>query len=137
MLNSDYYAILNELKKKGFRLSIDDFGTGYARYKTLIDLFDKSLVDEVKIDKVFVDNLDSTANQSFVRSIGYLANEFGIGIVAEGVETSDQLARLLALNPRIIIQGWLVGKAMPVDEVEIFDGEALARVFRNGSVTLP
>jgi EAL domain-containing protein (putative c-di-GMP-specific phosphodiesterase class I) len=111
LLNSDYYSTIKELKRLGFKLSLDDFGTGYARYKTLIDLFNQGFVNEIKIDKVFIDDIESSANQSFIKSISYLASEFDVSTFVEGVETIDQFSRIKSINPNIIIQGWLVSKA--------------------------
>ena len=129
MLNDEYSQTIRELKEMGFRLSLDDFGTGYARYKTLIDLFNLGMIDELKIDKVFIDHIDSAANLNFVRSINHLAGEFNVDVVVEGVEAIDQFLRVKSIDPDITIQGWIVGKAMPLKEVNQYDYEPIRQLF--------
>jgi EAL domain-containing protein (putative c-di-GMP-specific phosphodiesterase class I)/GGDEF domain-containing protein len=134
MLDAEYYNTIRELKGMGFKVSLDDFGTGYARYKTLVDLFNQRIVNEIKIDKVFIDDIELSANQSFIRSISYLAEEFGIDTVAEGVETIDQLSRIRSINPSVIVQGFLVARALSCEEIESFDEHAVSRKFREHGV---
>jgi EAL domain-containing protein (putative c-di-GMP-specific phosphodiesterase class I)/GGDEF domain-containing protein len=128
MLESTYYHTMGELKRLGLRLSLDDFGTGYARYKTLLDLFNRGLVDEVKIDKEFTDEVGSPANSSFVKSISYLAKEFGVGVVVEGVETLEQFAHIKSIGPEMIIQGWLISRAVPLEETAELDQRRIVRL---------
>lgn len=133
MLDSDYYNTIRELKKLGFRLSLDDFGTGYARYKTLLDLFNHGIVDEIKIDKVFTDDIGLPANQNFIKSICFLAREFNVSIIVEGVETLDQFACIKAIDPEIIIQGWLVSKALPLGELgQLYEQESGSWMLEGG-----
>lgn len=127
ILNADYYETIKELKNLGFKLSLDDFGTGFARYKTLVDLFNQGLIHELKIDKTFVDEIHLIANQSFIRSIVFLAKEFDITIVVEGVETLDQMNQLRLIDPELLIQGWLVSKALPLNEVQRLDIDKIKR----------
>jgi len=134
MLDAEYYNTIQELQGIGFKVSLDDFGTGYARYKTLVDLFNQRIVNEIKIDKVFIDDIELSANQSFIRSISSLAEEFGIATIAEGVETMDQLSRIRSINPSVIVQGWLVARALSREEVESFDEDAVSRKFRERGV---
>ncbi|MGE3465180.1 MAG: putative bifunctional diguanylate cyclase/phosphodiesterase [Pseudomonadales bacterium] len=89
---------LRRLRAAGVRLSIDDFGTGYSSLAYL----KRFPVDQVKIDKSFVDGLgeaDSTED-SLVAAIVAMAKALHISTVAEGVETSVQLDRLSALGCR-------------------------------------
>lgn len=130
MLNDEYSQTIRELKEMGFRLSLDDFGTGYARYKTLIDLFNTGMIDELKIDKVFIDHIHSAANLYFVRSINQMAGEFDVDVVVEGVETIDQFVLVKSIDPNITIQGWLVGKAIPLKDVKQSDYEPIVKLFR-------
>jgi EAL domain-containing protein (putative c-di-GMP-specific phosphodiesterase class I) len=127
---SDYYETIRKLKRLGFRLSLDDFGTGYARYKTLIDLFNQGIINELKIDQVFVDEIESAANQSFIQSIIYLTKEFDISIVVEGVETHRQLEIIRSINPELIVQGWLASKALPIGGVRQLNESNIQRNFQ-------
>ena len=86
---------LNLLSERGFKLSIDDFGTGYSSLAYL-----KSLpVDELKIDKSFVMNMEKDENDAkIVRSTVDLAHNLGLTVVAEGVENALIWDKLKALN---------------------------------------
>jgi diguanylate cyclase (GGDEF)-like protein len=82
---------LTTLRKAGFRLSIDDFGTGYSSLS-----FIKHLpVNSVKIDKSFVANIGhSDVDAGMARAIIDMAHHLGLSVVAEGVETEEQLEKL-------------------------------------------
>ncbi len=82
---------LNKLKAIGLHISIDDFGTGYSSLRYLQQL----PVDILKIDHSFVRNIDiEPANTAIVEAIIAMATRLGLDIVAEGVETRNQLAYL-------------------------------------------
>jgi diguanylate cyclase (GGDEF)-like protein len=102
-------ATLRALKDLGCRLVIDDFGTGYSSLAYLHRL----PVDEVKIDRSFVSSMDTDPEaQVLVRAIVSLANELGLDVVAEGVETVEQRDLLRAIGCDLL-QGYLFGP--PVD----------------------
>lgn len=107
-------AILGELRALGIRVAVDDFGTGHASLAYLKRL----PVDELKIDKSFILNLESDASdQSIVRSTIELAHELGLICVAEGVETAWALDWLGAHNCDMA-QGFLVSAAVPGDDFD-------------------
>jgi EAL domain-containing protein (putative c-di-GMP-specific phosphodiesterase class I) len=84
--------ILREFKKLGVRISSDDFGTGYSSLSYL----NKFPFDSLKIDRSFVGKMDSDAkSEEIVRAILRLAENLNLEVVAEGIETEDQLARLI------------------------------------------
>ena len=115
-------AVLQQLKALGVRLSIDDFGTGYSSLSYLQRL----PVDELKIDRTFVAADDETDESgTLVQTIVRLAEDFGLGTVAEGIETEAQRQRLQAVGCRLA-QGFLF--ARPVELAEL--GEALRRAQR-------
>ena len=87
--------VLSELRGLGVKLSIDDFGTGYSSLSRLRRI----PVDTLKIDRVFVMNMDSDPeNRELVRVIITLAHNFGLKVVAEGAETETHVKQLQKLN---------------------------------------
>jgi diguanylate cyclase (GGDEF)-like protein/PAS domain S-box-containing protein len=83
--------VLNSLKELGVQLALDDFGTGYSSLSHLKGF----PIDTLKIDRAFVGELDSNPNDaSIVRAVIGLGRSLNIRVVAEGVETAAQLARL-------------------------------------------
>ena len=86
---------LRKIKSLGVGLKIDDFGTGYSSLSYLREL----PFDSLKIDRSFTINLgDDNGNDHVVETILSLAHGFGMEVVAEGVETLDQLQRLVGMG---------------------------------------
>lgn len=107
-------ATLRELDAMGVRISIDDFGTGYSSLAYLQNL----PVRELKIDRSFVADLNrAPQNERIVRSIVDLGHNFGLVVVAEGVEDLATLDRLRALDCDQA-QGYLMGRPMPGTEMK-------------------
>lgn len=111
--NSPHYLdILTRFRIKGFSVSIDDFGTGYS---TLIELH-KTPCNELKIDKSFVQNLKrDTPEYIIARAVINLGHDFGMRIVAEGVETLESFEILKELGCDIA-QGYYIGYPMSVEK---------------------
>jgi EAL domain-containing protein (putative c-di-GMP-specific phosphodiesterase class I) len=108
-------AMLWRLRRVGVRLSVDDFGTGYSSLSYLKRL----PVDEVKLDKSFVLNMTSDANDAaIVRSTIELAHNLGLQLVAEGVEDQETLELLAALGCDLV-QGYHLARPMPADELSL------------------
>lgn len=97
------------LREIGVRFALDDFGTGYSSLAYLQDL----PVDELKIDRAFVARLDQ--DDGVIRSVLDLARNFGLKVVAEGVETEAQAEKLKALGCDYL-QGYLFGRPTPPAE---------------------
>lgn len=103
---------LEQLAALGAKLSIDDYGTGQASLAYIRNL----PVDELKIDRVFVAQVDShPKNAAIVRSTLLLCRELGLSVVAEGAETADELL-WLANNACPVVQGYGIARPMPADE---------------------
>lgn len=103
---------LNRLHARGFKLSIDDFGTGYSSLAYLKRL----PVEQLKIDKSFVMNMQSDANDAtIVRSTIDLAHNLGLSVVAEGVENEDICVLLRELRCDEA-QGYHLSRPMPVED---------------------
>jgi diguanylate cyclase (GGDEF)-like protein len=100
-----------ELRSMGIRQSIDDFGTGYSSLAYLREL----PVDELKIDQVFLCQLDETGRSaSLVRAMIGVAHTLGLEVVAEGVE-DEAAERFLVRHGCDFSQGFLYAPAMPLD----------------------
>lgn len=104
---------IKSLKRLGLKFSIDDFGTGFTSLSNLKNL----PVDELKIDRSFIDKIDTENNsQIIVKSIIDLANNFGIGSVAEGVEKESQLNFLQNCQCKEA-QGYHFAKPMRIEDL--------------------
>lgn len=105
-------SVINKLKKLGIRFSMDDFGTGYSSLAYLSRL----PLDEIKIDRSFVNSItQNDHSKNMVVTIINMAKIFNLKIVAEGVETTDQLNFLLN-NDTNIFQGYLYSKALTKEQ---------------------
>lgn len=101
---------LNKLHAANIRTALDDFGSGYSSFNYLKEL----PVDEIKIDKTFVDDMETEEfNRSFISAMTMLAHSIGKGVVVEGVETETQAETLKNMGADIF-QGYLFGKPMSV-----------------------
>ncbi len=104
---------IHKFKELGLRLSLDDFGTGYSSLSYL----KKIPFDTLKIDKSFIDDLESTKDQSFINMIVTIADELKLDVVAEGVENKEQLEYLKKMKCEQY-QGYYCSKPLPVKEFE-------------------
>lgn len=110
--NRNILDTLNHLKDMGLKLSMDDFGTGYSSMARMLEL----PLDEVKIDMIFVREMTKRPkHERIVDSIINLAHQLNLTVVAEGVEDIDTFRRLAALGCDVI-QGYLIGKPMPLTD---------------------
>ena len=103
-------VIMSKIKEFGVRFSLDDFGTGYSSLSYIFRL----PIAELKIDRAFVVSLDTDPNAIvMLGAICQMAKAYGLAIVAEGVETKEQEAYMLAQGVDLI-QGYLYSKPEPV-----------------------
>jgi diguanylate cyclase (GGDEF)-like protein/PAS domain S-box-containing protein len=110
----DNILVLKKLKEMGHKISIDDFGTGYSSLSYLKQL----PVDTIKIDKSFIKNLNSNQDdRAIVNSIIFLAKNMGLKVIAEGVETEEQL-KIVTNAGCDEAQGYLFSK--PVSAKQFF-----------------
>ena len=104
----DSGEVLRQLKDRSVRLHIDDFGTGYSSLSYLCRL----PIHTLKIDRSFVDRMgDGDSDLEIVKMIVQLAKNLGLSIIAEGVETQDQLEQLIDLECEEA-QGYLFSRAV-------------------------
>ncbi len=105
--------VLEELRVMGGKFYLDDFGTGYSSLSYLKRL----PLDGLKIDRSFVKDLEhDTDSQAIAAAIISMAQALNLAIVAEGVETLDQLTILHSMSDQVIIQGYLISRPLPGDQ---------------------
>ena len=110
----DVTAKMDVLRAQGVRFSLDDFGTGYSSLSYLR----RFPLAELKVDRSFVKDLPGDAHAgAIVDAILALARTLDLTVVAEGVETREQLDFLVAHGCRVL-QGYLLGKPIPIEEFE-------------------
>ncbi|MEO8250049.1 MAG: EAL domain-containing protein [Burkholderiales bacterium] len=131
MKNADLAVLrLQQLRDQGFRLSLDDFGTGFSSLSYL-KLFP---VDELKIDRAFVAEACLGGRESAIaRSVIALGREFGLRVVAEGVETTEQAAFLLD-HGCFHQQGYLFARPMPGSEFDVLLANGAMTAMTMGSI---
>jgi diguanylate cyclase (GGDEF)-like protein len=104
-------SILRRLKALGVRIAMDDFGTGYSSLSYL----QAFPFDKIKIDKSFIANLDTSAQSAaIVRAVIGLGRGLGLPVLAEGVETHEQLSFLMR-EACDEVQGYLFGRPQPIE----------------------
>ncbi len=104
---------MRELAELGIRFSVDDFGTGYSSLQHLNQL----PIQTLKIDRTFIDRLcDSADTRSLVQAILSLAHSLGLQVVAEGVETVEQMEVLIGMECDVM-QGFLFSQPQPASRI--------------------
>jgi EAL domain-containing protein (putative c-di-GMP-specific phosphodiesterase class I) len=112
--HADAEPLLRELHDLGLRLALDDFGAGYSSLSRLREM----PMDTLKIDRAFLREVPENGEAAaIVTAILSLARALGRFAVAEGVETEEQ-RRFLEEHGCPLVQGFLLARPMPVDEVE-------------------
>jgi diguanylate cyclase (GGDEF)-like protein/PAS domain S-box-containing protein len=113
-------SLLRRLKALGVRIAMDDFGSGYSSL-TYLQAFP---FDKIKIDRTFVMNLGrNTQSAAIIRAMIGLGHGLNISIVAEGVETQEQLS-FLADEACDQVQGYFLGKPAPIETYDEWIGRA-------------
>lgn len=105
-------AQLSRLRSLGVRVSLDDFGTGFSSLGNL----DEIPVNTLKIDQVFIRKSKMQSKKAIISNIIAIASNLNLDVVAEGVETPEQIELLQSLGCRVM-QGFYYGRPMPVNEL--------------------
>ena len=107
--------IIKNLQGRGVECSIDDFGTGYSSLSYLKKLSFKIL----KVDRVFTaEILTNPDNQTLIKSIIAIGQQFNYTIIVEGVETQEQKEKILEIDNSISYQGYLCSRPIPAKDFE-------------------
>ncbi len=108
---------LQILRSEGITIAIDDFGTGYSSFHYLHHCH----FDVLKIDRLFVSQLKEGSNQYFiVKALTELSHQLGLKVIAEGVETEEELQVLRSLKVDSV-QGYLFAPAMSIEQLKSLD----------------
>ena len=109
---------LHKLRKLGVMIAVDDFGVGFS----CLSYITQFPISTLKIDRVFVDRLpDSSSDAAVTLAIIALAHSLNMMVVAEGVETVEQLD-YLRLHGCDFVQGYFLGRPQPMDAVRVVGG---------------
>jgi EAL domain-containing protein (putative c-di-GMP-specific phosphodiesterase class I) len=107
-------SVLGKLRDVGVKIALDDFGTRYWSLSYL----QRFPIDTLKADKSFVKEIaDDIDSATLVRTIIAMAQSLRLKVVAEGVETDDQL-EFLKLHNCDIVQGYLISRPLPAEDFE-------------------
>ena len=111
--------IMNDLKATGIQIAIDDFGTGYSSLSYL----KRFPIDRLKVDKAFVQDITTNIEDAAItKAVIAMANNMDLRVIAEGVETEDQLQYLKEKNCHEV-QGYYLSRPIPAHEVCEFIAE--------------
>ena len=102
---------IHQIHQYGFLCSLDDFGAGFSSLGLLKDF----KVDGIKMDKKFFDDISSQKSKDIIANFIELADKLNISLVAEGIETLEQLEFLKSVHCNMV-QGYIYSKPLPVDE---------------------
>ncbi|EOX4788853.1 EAL domain-containing protein [Vibrio alginolyticus] len=115
--DEEHTRALEEVRKEGIEIAIDDFGTGYSSFSYL----EKGQFDLLKIDRKFVKNIHKgSTSYNIVKMVTELAQQMNVKVVAEGVESKQELQVLAEIGVDYM-QGFLFSAAVPVDLMDKAD----------------
>jgi diguanylate cyclase (GGDEF)-like protein len=122
-------AMLQTLREIGVRVALDDFGIGYSSLGCLRSF----PFDRIKIDQSFVRGTSNDAvGRAIVRAIASLGQSLGMATVAEGVETDEQMARIVS-DGCTDVQGYLISRPIPPEQIDSFLHARSERLFSTAS----
>ena len=113
--NDRVIEALNKIENLGMTISLDDFGTGYSSLSYLKNF----PIDHLKIDKSFIDDFDKPKGAIFIDTIVQMGKNLGMKVIAEGVETKEQVAYLKSINCDQY-QGYYACRPISADDFEDF-----------------
>jgi len=113
VMNKVAMETIRGLRQKGHSVHIDDFGTGYSSLSYLQDLS----VDAIKIDRSFTQAIGTgSVTVAILPQILAMAEALNLGVIVEGVETSQQASYFATSTQPVLAQGWLFGRPVPAGE---------------------
>lgn len=112
---SEIESLIKEFKAFGFSLHMDDFGVGQSTIVSLGSL----CFDVVKLDKSIIDEIGDEKGEAIIKVLSEMIKNFGMEVVAEGVEKEDQV-KFLESQGITVIQGYYYSKPLPLEQFETF-----------------
>ncbi|SEG03674.1 diguanylate cyclase (GGDEF) domain-containing protein [Caloramator fervidus] len=109
---------INEFLKRGMKISLDDFGVGYSSLINMINF----PISTIKIDKSLIDRIDDKNGSALIKGILYISKEMNYEVVAEGVETKEQVEILKRWGCNKI-QGYYISGPKTFEEIKEFIGK--------------
>jgi EAL domain-containing protein (putative c-di-GMP-specific phosphodiesterase class I) len=120
-------ACLDRLRERRIKICLDDFGTGYCSLNYLREF----PIDSIKIERSFIQAmLENQRDAAIVRAVIGLANDLGLSVIAEGIETQPQIDHLRDLGCGFG-QGYLFSRAVPAEEAGLFLNAGLPPAIRS------
>ncbi len=114
--------ILERLRTLNVSIALDDFGTGYSSLSYLNVL----PLTKIKIDRAFVSKITvNNRSMMLLRGIAHLSRELGLGVTVEGIETEEQLAIIRRSGVADLLQGFILGRPCPADQIVYNDRQTL------------
>lgn len=117
---TENFELLSQFSQDGIKISIDDFGKGYSSFSYLKDF----PINEIKLDKNFVDEIEKPFNAHLVSSISNLTEKLNISLVVEGVETKEQETILMSLGC-YYFQGYYYSKPLNKQDFKTYINKRL------------
>lgn len=108
-------GVLEELRELGYSIAIDDFGTGYSSLTSLKQL----PITHLKIDKEFIQGIEEKNNQAIVKAMIELGDLMDLIVIAEGIETVEQL-EFLKKNNCNFAQGFYLSRPLSLELLDVF-----------------
>jgi c-di-GMP phosphodiesterase Gmr len=122
--------ILPMLREIGVRVSIDDFGTGYSSLSALADI----IADEIKIDRSLIESINERLrNQIILKMIEFMSSALGMTVIAEGVETFEELAYLRSATKIRYVQGYYFSRPLLLEDFSSVKAAVAERRITMGS----
>lgn len=115
---------INILKNNGFTISVDDFGSGFSSLQYLNIL----PVNTIKLDRSLILNTKTLSGKNLYKSISFMCQKQEFELIAEGIETDEEL-RIAKESNIDIIQGFYFSKALPFNEIEDYEKELKNKLF--------